>query len=457
MQGVTVNSASRPRSPLTVAREDVLSRQSAALPRTNNSLRARIQRATMTARLQLQDRIFHWLGAGIIAAAAIQLSTAATGVITSRVLQPAGKGALTAVLLWPSVIAFLATIGLGDAIAYYTARRQMVLASGMWLAAALSAVAVPIGYFALPLVLTQLSTQEISAARLYLTYIPLNLITLCLTSGLAGSLNICEYHIARASVHIATLVATIVLIAAFGGSVYVCVMGSLVGNVIVLAIAAVYSFNRDLLRGGPDPYMMHGLASFGLRSHMGSLAGMFNLRLDQMLMSLWLPPTALGLYAAAVTVSSCGTVLTSTVAQSVLAHVASTPAEGDKHELVKRYLRLTLWGALFGCVTVWFLAPVLVSVFFGPTFMPAVWPARILAIASVPLGANVVLGSSLKALGRPIAASRGEGFGLLITGVALVVLLPSAGPIGAAAASLAAYAAVCCYLAWQLTHSRSPL
>jgi O-antigen/teichoic acid export membrane protein len=85
------------------------------------------------------------------------------------------------------------------------------------------------------------------------------------------------------------------------------------------------------------------------------------------------------------------------------------------------------------------VAPMLLSVLFGPEFLAAVPMALILLAAQVPFTCAFALSSGLQADGAPLIPTIAELIALVITVVGLLVLLGPLGGIGAAIVSLAAY------------------
>jgi hypothetical protein len=53
-----------------------------------------------------------------IATIVIQLVTMFGGILSARLLLPQGKGELTAIMLWPSLLAALGSLGIVDAMTY---------------------------------------------------------------------------------------------------------------------------------------------------------------------------------------------------------------------------------------------------------------------------------------------------------------------------------------------------
>src|SRR5437762_2512064 len=68
--------------------------------------------------------VFKHLSSSAAASLTVLVFTAIGGVVSARWLLPAGKGELTAVILWPTVLVAISGLGLTEAVTYYSARNR---------------------------------------------------------------------------------------------------------------------------------------------------------------------------------------------------------------------------------------------------------------------------------------------------------------------------------------------
>ncbi len=194
-----------------------------------------------------------------------------------------------------------------------------------------------------------------------------------------------------------------------------------------------------LLTKAPRPVFRPSIArngiSFGLKSWVGGLALIANLRLDQFLMITAVAPRVLGLYAVATTISGVSTIAAGALTPPLMSRIAA----GERH-LLPQAVRI-IFAATAGLNVLLALAtPMLLSVLFGPAFRAAAPMAFVLLAANVPQAGATVLSSALQADGAPLIPSVAEGLALVITVAGLAVLLGPLGGVGAAIVSFAAYA-----------------
>jgi hypothetical protein len=122
---------------------------------------------------------------------AIQLIQAVVGVLLARILGPSDRGELAAVILWPTLMTTIGSIGLAQAATYHasrTSRLGVVVGSALAIVAVDSVLLVAIGWTILPLVLGGHDSGVVHEAQLFLTgFVPLNLLAVSMMSILNGS------------------------------------------------------------------------------------------------------------------------------------------------------------------------------------------------------------------------------------------------------------------------------
>jgi O-antigen/teichoic acid export membrane protein len=383
----------------------------------------------------------------------IQLVTMLGGVLSARLLLPQGKGELTAIMLWPSLLAAIGSLGIFDAMTYFIANNTNDLtktfSSGMVLFLILSAGLVGIGYFILPVVLSGNNATVVNTAKMYLAYIPINLVTLSLMALILGRMKLLEYNVLRTFVHVCFVAGMLFLYAFDHVSVRGFAGASLVANISTLIVVVALLLSHGWLKWQPDILKMKELLVYGLKVHLGSVASLLNLRLDQMVMSIFLQPITLGLYVVAVTVSSAALLGANTIALVAFPYIASLRSPQDKWQAVGRFMRLGVLLSFVTSMALLWLTPWILKFFFGVAYLPATRPARILLLASIPLTCNVLLAAGFKALGYPLVASKAELISLVVTGVSLCILLPRYQAVGAAWASLLAYLTSCVFMLYS--------
>lgn len=186
---------------------------------------------------------------------------------------------------------------------------------------------------------------------------------------------------------------------------------------------------------GTDPVVekvrVGALVGYGSRIWVGSLSGVLLSRLDQAIMTPLAGVYQLGLYAAAVSVTDTALILNSAVRDvTFTTHVAD---RDDERLCASARISATL--SLIFCGLIGAAAPLGLPLLFGPGFEPAVPVALWLLAAIALVTPGSIAGAALSARGRPELRSLSLLLACIVNVIALVLLLPHYGAIGAAFAT----------------------
>lgn len=176
------------------------------------------------------------------------------------------------------------------------------------------------------------------------------------------------------------------------------------------------------------------LMRYGARVWIGSAAGVLLTRLDQVLMTPLAGVEQLGYYAVAATVAEIPLLINNTIREVMFA----TDARSQDDSRLTFAARASGFTCLLACAliggTIWSWFPVL----FGEHFRPSI-PVTLILLAAVAVGPpGSVAGAGLAARGRPGLRSVSLLIALVVNVTLLIILAPTFGAMGAAAATLAA-------------------
>jgi O-antigen/teichoic acid export membrane protein len=383
------------------------------------------------------------LSASLLTSGAVQGLNVLTGILLARALGPQGRGELTAVLLWPLLLAAVGSLGVTESVTYYAARRTTspgtLLGTILALGAAQSAVLVSIGAVVVPTVLSSHSTSTVDSARLFLTVIPLSLLNLYVMGLLNGLQRYGWFQALRLLVSAGT--ATGILICRLAGvlTVRTAVVVYLASNVLTLAVAVVGIARSKTGELGFDRGVLRELLVYGLKSHSSNVPSMLNERVDQLVISIFLAPARLGVYVIAVTMTSVTSLIGASVSYVALPAVARLAPGEERTAAARRFIVFTLLISAVTTIPFILFTGHLVTLFFGQAFHGATNVCRVLLVAAVVLSTTRAVGAILKAINRPLDAGIAETLALAVTVAALAGLLPTMGIMGAGVASLLAY------------------
>lgn len=370
--------------------------------------------------------------------------------LLARSLGPAGKGIVTAALLWPGILASIAGLGLAQAVAYTVAdqrgRTAEICGTALAVSAVLATVAMLGGLLVIPAALDHYGREAVSAGVLNLAWIPLTLLALSGMAVLQGRMAFMAFNVARVSVIATTAAGVIILALAHSVSPVHVILVVITANALTLGLTVVALLRHHWFGLGVHLDIARSLVGFGLRTHAGNISGLANERADQALIVVFLAPTQLGFYSVAVTFTSVVVLVGTSLAIVALPAIAQTSDVRSAADRMGALLRSTVILSVLASAVTGIALPWLVPLFFGTAFEPALGPARILLVAAVALSVNRALGASLMAINRPFQSGAGEIIATLVTVALLVTLVPRIGILGAAIASLAAYAVSNAYM-----------
>ena len=366
-------------------------------------------------------------------------------VVLSRWLGPSGRGDVAAAILWPTLFVYLSSLGLIGAILYFAAlpdsKPRAIFADGLWLGLAQGAIAILVGFVALPWLLRSQEDAVVDAARLFLIVIPISLITQYAMSILQGRMRIAAFNWLRVILPAGYLLGTVLLIFFGGLTLSNIIFLHLFLNLLALT-ATLFSLwkARVPLSLRFESSLASQMLKYGAKIHVGSIFGLASSSLDQALLAAFLPSRYLGLYMAALGAASVAQVFAQAVRMVSGPSITQRASAGERtavlQSVFRRYWVLSLPVAmLLGAIL-----PFAIPIVFGSEFREAIWAAEILLIGSVLIGARDVLSGGANALGDPWLSSKAQLWAIGATVVLLSALLPVLGIVGAAIASTVACA-----------------
>ncbi len=381
-------------------------------------------------------------GSTLEAQVALLLLNVFTGVASARLLGPQGRGELQALLLWPSLLMMLATMGINPAIVFAIGKREFEI-SEVWtgslvIGLAQSAFVILAGAILLPMVLRNYPSVVREYAFIFLLFTPIMMVGGYPSSFLQGKLDMASYNLVRCLPNLVYALGLAVLVCLRRGNLPGVVAFLLLGPVVGAGVAYALLLKREKLRLVWNRLAALSLSKYGFKTQFESVNSYINQRVDQLLLSLFVAPRELGLYVVAVTLSSAVGFFPQAMGIVTLASGSNLPP-GEARHAISLSFRLSLVWLLLLCAVLFVIAPYLIVFFFGPNFAGSILACRILLPGTVFLGLRQVLYEGARALGKPAVPSYAEGFGTIVTISALYLLLPRYGFVGAAIASTLAY------------------
>jgi O-antigen/teichoic acid export membrane protein len=367
-----------------------------------------------------------------------------TGILAARMLGPSGRGEVAAIIIWPSAIVTLLSLGINQSIAYSVGQRAFTLdevaTASVVIGLVQASLSVLLGLIIVPLALARYSPEVRYVGILFALFSPALILGGYSGNLFQGKQDLVRFNLIRVTPAFVYLAGLGVLYWRHQPSVRGVVFAQVAGFVLALAFGVALCWRVLHPHFQWSPSVIPWLLSFGWRTQITNLANTFNQRIDQMILSLFVPPQQLGFYAVAVTLSNAVTVFPQ--AAGIVTFSRGAGQQGDEaRRTIGTSFRASLTWLLLCCTLLYLVAPFLIHVVFGARFDGSIIACRILLPGALMVGLNQVLYNGASALGRPGLPSIAEGVSMVITAVGLYILVPRYGYIGAAIVSSIAYTA----------------
>ena len=383
----------------------------------------------------------------------------ATGLLSARLLGPTGRGELAAIQTWSTLIASLGLLGLGEAVVYFGSRHSDQ--SGRYLVSAVALILmgsfgfVILGWGSMPWLLRAQSAEVIGAARVFLVVMLLTYTLVGMPHQVLRAVGAWRaWNLFRILPLVGWLTALLGVLVFSAWATPVALSRLYLGAHVVLVFPMAFLTWRYI----PRPFevqagLFRPFLDYGLPSMLTVLPQVLNLRLDQLLMATFFEPRLLGLYVVAVVWSGAASPILQAVGPVLFPRLSEVSDRAQQGLLLSRVIHLTGMAILALTILLLFLTPHLLPLLFGDAYREAVPAALILVFANGFSSLNLTLEDGLRGLGKPRQVLVAEVIGLGVTGVLLALLLPPFKIMGAALASLLAYATVCASLIFMTVAS----
>ena len=175
------------------------------------------------------------------------------------------------------------------------------------------------------------------------------------------------------------------------------------------------------------------LVNFGLRTWMGTVAGIVLMRLDQVLITPLSNVRELGLYVIAVSAAEIPIIVNTALKEIIYA----SDAEQRDDNRIALASRISTCGVIAIALPIAISAPFAFPIIFGPDFEGAVVPCLILLVGVVIGNPASIVAAALSARGHPGMRSAALAAAAVVNCVLVFILVPRFGATGAACATLA--------------------
>ncbi len=395
------------------------------------------------------QRILRWVVATAGTQGVVMVLNLVTGILAARVLGPELKGIYNAVIMWPTVFYGFTSMGLAAAFTSAYARapqeqRRRLFVLALLLGLFWGLVGAGLCTLLAPRLLAHLG-PEVRRWVLIGSWVPVptNITNVCFSLlAVEERFTWMNWVNAGRALTVACGLGVLALLGQLTPYTQLTLVWStaFLASLPVMVLAVRTAARFVPTRSGPGMgRVVLQLTGLGARFYSVTLASTFNAQLDQMLATIWLSATQIGLYA----VASAGVSVVGAVS-GAFARVFFPMAAADDAATVTRWTvtalrRGALLFLLVEAVLVVLARPGL-HLLYGSRYLAA-WPAVLtLAPEAVLTACIAVLYSGCYALRELVIPAIGEGVGAVTGAVMLVLFIPRWGIAGAGAAGSLSYA-----------------
>ena len=376
------------------------------------------------------------VGAGM----AVQAMLVITGPFLARLLGPAGRGDLAALMLWPVVLVQLGCLGIPAALTYYvstgapwaeTVRRGMRFA--------LSQVILLTGFQVL-IVLVVFANRGAEVHDAALVTIAAVVGLLAQEYGqaiLQARSDLRAFNVLRI-LPITLFALAVIAMFVLDADLFAVTLSWVSAVTVIGIVTLTYALRRSApppeAAGDAEPPTERSLFSYGIRGILGANSATDVVRPDQIALAIFLPSRALGIYVVGLAFTNLPYFFAKAVGQVAFPAVAREADPEAARQVAWRYLWIILLlailvtGALFATVS--FLIPF----FFGDEFEDSVHLSYILLAGAVFTAIRRVLAETMRGRGQPGPGTTAEIVAIVWLVAAIVILVPLIGVEGVAVA-----------------------
>jgi O-antigen/teichoic acid export membrane protein len=384
-----------------------------------------------------------------------------TGVLAAKYLGPDGRGELAALLVGPQFVGAVAMFGLPMAYIYNSKAdpesRSIYLGCALFLGLPLALAAVAMSYAIMPFWLAGHTEATLRTARLLLFFVPITVGIPLLTAVLDA---VGRFGLSSSIQYLQPVGALIGLagIASFGQLTATTAAVAYIMPAVLTCLCAAWQAARfvrpafSLAASFRNKMLSYGLGHYGVEVF-GSLSSY----IDQIVVVYLLPPAAVGAYVVALSLSRVLGVMQDAIWSVLFPNIAGRGIT-EVVRSVTIVVQIGVIVAAAAALVFGLLGPYAIDWLYGQAFTNAAAPFRILLAAAVVSSAARLFGHMFSATGRPGIVTLIEALGVGALVAAMVLLIPTFGASGAAAAVLAgATVRLICVLAFMRLVLRMPL
>lgn len=367
-------------------------------------------------------------------------------VILARALGPTGRGIYALIILIPTIMLRLGSLGIEAASVYFIGSKrykiQDIVSNSLLssIVISLTLILIFFGISNLDIFNNFIQANQINLIYLWLVVltIPFSLLHGFLRYIFLGKEKIVIFNKISIFSTIIQLIAIIIFVLIFRQNIFGAVISYILTN-ICIAIFVIFLVKKFAkIKTYYNKEIFKESIKYGLKAYFGNLAQFLNYRLDMFLVAIFLTPAAVGYYSISVAMAERIWLLPGAFASVLFPRISSLKSV-ESNNLTPRISRHTFFITIFLSLILAILAKPLIKLFFGITFLPSLMPLLILLPGIIALSVSKILTADLAGRGKPQYGTYSSFVSLALNVPLNLWLIPRWGISGAAFATTVAY------------------
>lgn len=337
-----------------------------------------------------------------------------SGILSSRILGPKGRGELTALMLVPGLMAKIGHCGLTQAVAYLMVKggtTERALGISSMTVAAIIGLVQALTLVPLLGVIAPLTTPLRPIGEVCLVWLPLNLLFMVVLGLDLGAGRFLAFNASQVVNSFVYVLLLILLTITGKASPAFFALAIIVASITALVFRWRVLVNQLQL---PSVHTALEVLRRGWAYSQPELVGWALVRGDSLILARLVSSEELGQYTVALTVATAQLMAANPVAQVCFQSVSSSAEESVSMDLLARQFRLFQVIFMVLAVLVACVAPVAVPMVFGSLYIRSTKPMCLLILAMGVWSCSQLLEGGMRGLDRGNLCTWGNVVGLLV-------------------------------------------
>lgn len=347
----------------------------------------------------------------------VQVTTILQSIIISRLLGPEGKGVFTEVILWPSLIASLSMLGLYTGIVRISAKPNLynnfnITKSVLYTTLLTGSIGTIITFYVNSLHFE--GSKVLAIAQFYAIYVLVYNINRGLSAINNGRGDLGIYSISSSILNPVYFICLLILFLVDNITLNTALISLLFAN-CCSCLFLIYKREKQYIKKKIiTPLKM---IKYSIKYSPSDFSEPLYLYYDKAIIAYVLSSYDLGIYTIAFSSAGLINIVSSTFSVKLFSDIAR-----NRNENLFYYMRLNITVMLFLAIMMCMALPILIPLFFGTAFVPAILPSLLLLPVCILQGQSMIIEKAILAKGYPYVGIKAKCISMLLFAILSFIL-----------------------------------